>query len=92
MILIVKPKFRRDVDKINNRELLIALQQKINQINKAADTSNITGLKLLRGYTHHYRVIVKTNSQSYRIGAVIRKDTIFFVRFLPRKIVYKEFP
>lgn len=92
MNLVFKPKFRRDVDKVNNRELLIALQDKINQIKKAEDKSHITGLKLLRGYTHHYRIIVKTVKQSYRIGAMIRKDTISFVRFLPRKIVYKEFP
>ena len=92
MNLVFKPKFRRDVDKINNRELLIALKDKISQIKKAEDQTNITGLKLLRGYTHHYRIIVKTDKQSYRIGAVIRKNTVSFVRFLPRKIIYTEFP
>ena len=92
MNVVFKPKFRRDIDKINNRELLTALQDKIAQVKKAEDKSIITGLKLLRGYTHQYRISVKTDKQSYRIGAVIRKNTILFVRFLPRKIIYKEFP
>jgi len=92
MNIVFKPKFRRDVDKISNRELLIALQDKISLIKNAADSSHITGLKLLRGYTNHYRIIVKTEKLSYRIGAVIRKETISFVRFLPRKIIYREFP
>lgn len=51
MILIVKPEFRRDIDKISNRQLLIALPEKINQVKQAKDKSHITGLKLLRGYT-----------------------------------------
>ena len=92
MKIIFKPKFRRDTDKITNLELLLALQEKIKQISKAEDIANITGLKLLRGYTHHYRIIVKNPKDSYRIGAVIRGEKIWLIRFLPRKTVYKKFP
>jgi mRNA interferase RelE/StbE len=92
MNIVYKPKFKRDVDKVNNAELLIALQEKIVQVKKAKDKSQITGLKLLRGFSTHYRIIVKTDKLSYRIGAIIRKETISMVRFLPRKIIYRDFP
>ena len=92
MIIIVKPKFRRDVDRISHAELLIALEVKVNQIKRSKSADGITGLKLLRGYTHHYRIIVRTSKYSYRIGAIVRGQKIWLARFLPRKIVYREFP
>ena len=92
MKIIFKPKFRRDTEKISNIELLLALQEKINQVKKAEDITHITGLKLLRAYTNHYRIIVKTEKESYRIGAIIRGTKIWLVRFLPRKTVYQKFP
>ena len=92
MKIIVKPGFERDVDRIRSHELRIALAQKISQIEKAKDTSRITGLKQLIGYSSHFRILVKTEKYSYRIGAVVRGDAIWLVRFLPRRIVYKRFP
>ena len=72
MKITLKPSFGRDIDRVKSRELLIALGEKIDQILAAKSTEQITGLKLLRGYTHHYRIYVKTEKLSYRIGAVIR--------------------
>lgn len=92
MKITVKPSFGKDVDRVRNRELRAALDAKIEQIQTAKTIAQITGLKKLRGYTHHYRIYVKTNKLSYRIGAVIRGDMVWLVRFLPRKTVYKKFP
>jgi hypothetical protein len=92
MKLLVKRSFDRDTDRIRNKELRLALDEKLTQIERAKSPSNITGLKLLRGYTHHYRIIVKAGLLSYRIGALIRGEKIWLVRFLPRKIVYTKFP
>lgn len=92
MKVIVKKSFDRDIDRVKDKELRIALDEKLGQIEQAKSIENITGLKLLRGYSHHYRIQVKTKDMSYRIGAVIRKEIIWLVRFLPRKIVYKKFP
>ncbi len=68
------------------------LDDKLIQIEQAKDASQITGLKLLRGYTHHYRIKVATSKYSYRIGVIIRGSTIWLIRFLPRKKVYRKFP
>jgi hypothetical protein len=84
--------FKRDVGRINNRELLIELKSKILQIKNAKNPAFITGLKLLRGYTHHYRIIVRTEKYSFRIGSEIRRNKIWLIRFLPRKVIYKRFP
>lgn len=68
------------------------LREKIEQLEKAPDISHITGLKLLRSYKTHYRIKVITDGSSYRIGAVIRGNTIWLVHFLSRKKIYQRFP
>lgn len=73
MKIIVKGIFDRDVDKARGKEIRHALDIKISQIEKAKGISQITGIILLRGYSHHYRIIVKSKNYSYRIGAVIRE-------------------
>lgn len=92
MNIIVKPGFARDVDKIRHKELLDTLDEKISQIEKAKSISNITALKLLRGYKVHYRIKVETPRYKYRIGAIIRGDIIWLVCFSPRRKVYRLFP
>ena len=76
MKVIVKGTFDRDIDKARNKELHAALDYKITQIERAKNISQVTGIKLLEGYSHHYRILVKSKNQSYRIGAIIRNDTI----------------
>ncbi len=92
MRIIVKPTFKRDCDKITNNDLLQALAAKVEQIEQAKGYENITGLKPLIGYATMYRIYVKTGKQSYRIGAIIRGNTIWLVRFLSRKRIYGQFP
>ena len=77
---------------LSDAVLLIALREKIEQLEKAPDISHITGLKLLRSYKTHYRIKVITDGSSYRIGAVIRGNTIWLVHFLSRKKIYQRFP
>lgn len=84
--------FKRDVDKVRDLSLLIVLREKINQIEIPSSPQHVTGLKLLRGYRSHYRIRIITGNHSYRIGAVVRANTIWLVRFLPRKKIYKNFP
>lgn len=92
MKITVKPRFVRDVNRVRSRLLRAALDEKLDQILAAKTISQITGLKKLRGYTHHFRIYVKTEKLSYRIGAIIRGEMVWLVRFLPRKSIYKKFP
>lgn len=50
MNIIVKSSFDKDIDKLRDRELKTALDEKITQIEKAAGISNVTGVKQLRTY------------------------------------------
>ncbi len=92
MKIIVKGTFDRDIDKAHSKELRLVLDAKITQIEQAKNLSQVTGVKLLEGYSHHYRILVKSKKHSYRIGAIIRNETVWLIRFLPRRIIYKAFP
>ena len=92
MNIVYHPNFKRDIDKVNHRDLLLALREKIQQIEVAPGQAHVTGLKLLRGYSTHYRIQVKSERHSFRIGAIIRGRSIWLIRFLSRKAIYKEFP
>ena len=92
MEVVARSAFNRDVDLIKDDDLKEALAKKIFQIIKAKDISHTTGIKLLRGYTTHYRIKIQTGKHSYRIGAVVRGNKIWLARFLPRVKIYKQFP
>ena len=92
MKIIVKGTFDRDIDKAHNKDLRLSHDAKITQIEQAKNLSQVTGVKLLEGYSHHYRILVKSKNHSYRIGAIIRNETVWLIRFLPRRIIYKSFP
>ncbi len=93
MKVIAKRSFRRDLRQASTQpELKNALEQKILQMIAAKSIAEITGLKLLRGYSVYYRIKVKSENFDYRIGAIIRNDTIWLLRFLPRKIIYLRYP
>ena len=63
MNIIYHPSFKRDIDKVNHRDLLLALREKIQQIEVAPGQAHITGLKLLRGYSTHYRIQARGSSR-----------------------------
>ncbi|MFN6088122.1 MAG: hypothetical protein ACK47E_05190 [Cyclobacteriaceae bacterium] len=84
--------FHRDAADVSNVALLVALREKIEELEKAPDLRHITGLKLLRGYKTHYRIKVVIPGASYRMGVIIRGNTIWLVRFLSRKKIYQQFP
>lgn len=92
MKLVIKPAFKRDRHKIGDTALLEALATKLELMEKAPTIEHITGLKSMAGFTTLYRIYVKTAKHSYRIGAIIRGNTIWLIRFLPRNKIYKQFP
>ena len=89
MELRFKGQFKRDIDKIENREVLKELRDTILRIKKASDLSQIKNLVKLKNYRTHYRIRIHTD---YRIGIVIRRNVIWFARFGHRSIFYKKFP
>lgn len=71
MKIIIKTSFNRDVKKIKDKCIIFTLIQKIEQIEDAKSLENIAEIKLLRGYPTYYRIKVKADTKSYRIGAIV---------------------
>jgi mRNA interferase RelE/StbE len=80
--------FVRDLKKVKDQRLLARVRKIIEAVEAAADLRAIEDLKQLSGTTNYYRIRVG----EYRIGVVIEEATVEFVRFLPRRDLYRFFP
>lgn len=81
MELIYRGSFRRDYKKIKNRQLIIALKGKINEIKTAKNTSQISHLKKLRLRKNWCKIEVNTKHRKiYWILCIISGKKIEFVR------------
>ena len=91
MKVVVKGTFRKDY--LNKSKIIrVLVDKKIIQIERAATISHITGLLLLEGYTHHYRIKIDHKNKQYRILAIIRDETAYLLHLVQRRIIYERFP
>lgn len=89
-----KPSFSRDLRKIkSDADLNMALFNFLNNVKAAKNIAGILNCKKLEDYTTLYRVKIKLNKKKdYRIGMMIRGNTIWLARLLHRNKIYDEFP
>lgn len=80
--------FSRDLDKLKNPEIKKYLAESILRCEQAGMLTEIPNIKKLKGFRNAYRLRVK----EYRAGFYMENGVIEFVRFLPRKDIYKSFP
>ena len=80
--------FERDIKRIRDKDLLVKIADTIEQVQGAANQKEIKNLKKLKGFQSYYRIRLG----DYRIGLSIEETKVDFIRFLPRKDVYKYFP
>ena len=80
--------FSKDLRNIKNKKLLNQIRETIEQVENAQGLQNISNLKKLKGGSNYYRIRVG----EYRIGLTIENNTVFFVRCLNRKEIYRYFP
>ena len=78
--------FNRDID-IRNRSVLDGVRDAILNVKSASTISQIQYLIKLKKYKVHYRIQVAEN---YRIGVIVRKSIIWFIRFGHRSVFYKK--
>lgn len=88
MDIQIKKSFSKDVDKIHDKTLLKSISEIITQVQQAASIKEIKHIKKLEGSKKHYRVKIG----DYRLGLYIENKTVFIVRFLHRKEIYRYFP
>jgi mRNA interferase RelE/StbE len=89
MELTVKGSFHRDVIAFTNTRLLSEIFIAIENVQNSESIAQVKNLKKLKHYQIHYRIKVSTH---YRIGIIIRKNKVWFVRFGHRNSFYKKFP
>ena len=78
--------FNRDIKGCNSR-LSEEILHAIKNVKKASDATQIPNLIKLRKYKIHYRIKV---ADHYRVGIIIRGNTVQFSRFGHRNIFYKK--
>ena len=88
MELRFKGQFNRDLQNYN-RNILEEVKHTIFNVKSAESISKINHLKKLKRYKTHYRIKI---ADDYRIGVVIRKNIVWFVRFGHRNKIYDLFP
>ncbi len=88
MKVAFKTSFVRDLKKIRDEKLLAQIRDTIDRTEKSNDLAGISNIKQLKGLGNHFRIRIGT----YRIGLALVADTLYFVRCLPRKDIYKRFP
>jgi mRNA interferase RelE/StbE len=88
MIYEFENSFVRDFRKLKSKALAKAILGCIDQVSNAATMNDIENLKKLTGYKDAYRI----RTGDYRIGVIIREETVIFVAFAHRKEIYKKFP
>jgi len=80
--------FAKDLKSIKDKGLLDRAREVVEAIEKAASLDEIHNLKKLKGGRNYFRLRIG----DYRMGFVLEKGVVIFVRFLNRKDVYKYFP
>ncbi|NNG01978.1 MAG: type II toxin-antitoxin system RelE/ParE family toxin [Desulfobacteraceae bacterium] len=84
-----KKSFAKDLKKrFNERNLLEKIKNIIETVDLTEDINQIPNLKKLKAQGDFYRI----RTGSYRIGLIIKKNTVTFVRLLHRSEIYRYFP
>jgi len=88
MKVAFRKSFLRDLKKVIDQSLLDRVRIQIVQVESASSLGKIGNLKKITGANNFFRIRVG----DYRIGLMVEKDLVEFVRFLPRKDLYRFFP
>lgn len=89
MEVLVKGSFYRDWQQIKNKQLSKAIQDKIEEIELAQDTSHISRFKKLRKYVLTYKIELRSGKKIYWILCKIHDDKILLVR-LKSEVYFKK--
>ena len=88
MIASFRASFYRDAKRIRDEQVQAGVRQAILDVEAALRWSDVPNIKKIRGSLNAYRIRVG----DYRVGLFIEGDSAEFVRVLPRRDVYRNFP
>ncbi len=88
MNLEFKGSFVKDLKKIKEKQLQGQIRELIEKVEASANITELENMKKLSGSDVYYRIRLG----DYRVGLKIENNTVYFVRFLHRKDIYRYFP
>jgi len=88
MVLKVTEQFNRDISKLRDRKLIVAVKKALQKIEAARALPEIAQVKKMEGSSRYFRLRIG----DYRLGVFAEGNTVYAVRFLHRKDIYKYFP
>jgi mRNA interferase RelE/StbE len=80
--------FTRDLKKIKEKPILDRVRKAIEEVEAANKLQEVAQLKKMSGTSNCFRIRIG----DFRLGLVLEKDTVEFVRCLNRRDLYKFFP
>jgi len=84
----IRQSFLDDVHSVRERGLRQRAKEAMRRVEQAESLRDVPNVKKLHRLRNHYRIRVGI----YRIGISLHEDTVYFVRFLPRRDIYRYFP
>ncbi len=80
--------FTKDLKSVADKSVLKRVKEVIEAVENAETLTEISNRKKLKGEKNYFRLKIS----DFRLGFALENGTIIFVRFLPRKDIYKYFP
>jgi mRNA interferase RelE/StbE len=80
--------FTRDLCKIKNKNVILEVKETIEALESASYIKDFPVLEKLKTSDGYYRIKIG----DYRIGLAINANTIYLIRCLNRKDIYRYFP
>lgn len=88
MVLKVTGQFNKDISKLRDRKLILSVKTALQKVESARTLTQISQVKKLEGSSRYFRLRIG----DYRLGIFVDGNTVYAVRFLHRKDIYKFFP
>jgi mRNA interferase RelE/StbE len=88
MVVKFERTFLKDLENINDKKLGKSVKSIIEDLENAANLSEIKNLKKMKGHSAAFRIRIG----DYRIGLFFLANQIELIRFLHRKEIYRKFP
>ena len=85
----IAKRFKKDLDKINDKKILAKIRKCIEVIGTSQLLSEIPDLEALKGFSGYYRIKF---DYSYRIGIFLDGEVIEILKIESREGFYKNFP
>jgi mRNA interferase RelE/StbE len=80
--------FEKDLKAIDERKIVLKVDEIIITLNNAASLTGIENLKKIKGHKNCYRIRIG----DYRLGIFVSGKTVWLARLMHRREIYRYFP